>query len=63
MFMIDFAGPNAIDIMRDLGLLEDILAHTPEPGKLNLTGFRFLSGAEGHEHLFTVRVHALRSDL
>lgn len=45
-----------MDIMRELGLFEDILRHTPEPGKLNLTGFRHVSGAEGHEHLFTVRL-------
>lgn len=54
-----------MSIMRDLGLFDEILAHTPEPGKMNLTGFRLVSGAEGHEHLFTVRpssvfVHSVR---
>ena len=56
-------GPNVIDIMRDLGLLDDILKYTPEPGKLNLTGFRHVSGREGHEHLFTVRLSFTRLQL
>ncbi|GJE88012.1 FAD-dependent oxidoreductase [Phanerochaete sordida] len=40
--------------MRELGAYDDILAHTAEPGRPNIRGFRYVFGAEGHREIFTM---------
>lgn len=49
------SGANVLKIMRELGTLDDILAHTAEPGRPNIRGFRYVFGAEGHKEIMTVR--------
>lgn len=50
-------GPNAVRILRTLGVLDDVLEKCNE-SELSTRMFRFVSGMEGHEVLYDVR-HAL----
>lgn len=56
-------GANVMAIMRHLSteMYEDILAHTADPGKPNIRGFRYVFGSEGHEEIYTVRAMKLIS--
>ncbi|OCH96428.1 FAD/NAD(P)-binding domain-containing protein [Obba rivulosa] len=44
-------GPNAARVLRDIGVLDEVLAKAGE-SQLNQRTFRFISGLEGHEVLF-----------
>ncbi|KIP06188.1 hypothetical protein PHLGIDRAFT_91141, partial [Phlebiopsis gigantea 11061_1 CR5-6] len=45
-------GASSLQIMRELGIYDDLLACTPNPGECNIQGFRFVFGSEGHEEIF-----------
>lgn len=47
------AGPNAIRVLHDLEILDEILARV-SPGELAPRPFLFLSGLDGHETVFDV---------
>ncbi|KAI0828955.1 FAD/NAD-P-binding domain-containing protein [Trametes gibbosa] len=44
-------GPNAIKVLKDIGVLDEVLKKT-NPGELRPKGFRFLSGLDGHELVY-----------
>lgn len=47
-------GPNALRILRDLGVLDDVIAQCKQTD-LNLGEFRFLSAEGDHKLLYDVR--------
>lgn len=49
-------GPNAIRVLRDIDVLDDVLANCEEP-EIDLRTFIFYSGMEGHELIFNVRLY------
>lgn len=48
------AGANALKIMKELGVYDELLAATPNPGECNIRGFRYVFGTEGHEEIYRV---------
>ena len=48
-------GANAVKILLELGLVQDIVQRSEEAGKERPSGwFQFLSGQEGHELIYDV---------
>ena len=47
-------GPNAVRILRDLGIMKAIIARV-NPDELRNTSFRFHYGMGDHDHIYTVR--------
>ncbi|TCD68111.1 hypothetical protein EIP91_011564 [Steccherinum ochraceum] len=44
-------GPNAVRVLQDIGILDDVLAKCEEP-EINQRSFLFYSGMEGHELIY-----------
>ncbi|KAI0361022.1 FAD/NAD-P-binding domain-containing protein [Trametes cingulata] len=49
-------GPNAIRVLKAIGVLDEILKKT-NPAELRPKGFRFYSGLEGHELVYDYPIH------
>lgn len=48
-----YLGPNAIRVLRELGVWEDVLAASGE-AELNMSVFRYISGLHDHEMFYDV---------
>ncbi|KAH9858349.1 FAD/NAD-P-binding domain-containing protein [Lenzites betulinus] len=44
-------GPNAIKVLKDIGVLDEVLKKT-NPNELRPKGFKFISGLDGHELVY-----------
>ena len=49
-------GPNAVNALRGLGVLDEVVAKA-DPPKLGMRPYTFISGKGDHYHIFDVRLN------
>ena len=51
--MLDI-GQNCVDVLREIGVYDDIAKYLPEPSQRKSLGFMVVMGNDIHDHVYTV---------
>lgn len=52
------SGANALAVLREIGVYEDLMKYMPDPTKANMAAINCVFGNDGHENIYAVSAFA-----